>query len=199
MSGLIDFYLMTLFQQHELNCRMDDNLAWLEVTMAYLSTITILSWRLGKITKNSVIVADRRVEIRTYNLPNMEQRANHSPATFGLSGFGFVSKTQRYCRNLKRFVIMLFLLLCQSPVRSLVPSVSDGLQILNSTSYEIPWVGNAPKTTFLPPDKNAPSINRITFRIISVGFWRWCVSIEQIVLLDFIHRLVSQEQTKWRN
>jgi hypothetical protein len=35
--------------------------------------------------------------------------------------------------------------------------------------------------------------------IISVGFWRWCVSIERIVLLDFIHRLVSQEQTKLRN
>jgi hypothetical protein len=27
----------------------------------------------------------------------------------------------------------------------------------------------------------------------SVGFWRWCVSIERIVLLDFIHRLVSQK------
>jgi hypothetical protein len=29
--------------------------------------------------------------------------------------------------------------------------------------------------------------------MISVGFWRWCVSIERIVLLDFIHRLVSQK------
>jgi hypothetical protein len=29
--------------------------------------------------------------------------------------------------------------------------------------------------------------------IISVGFWRWCVGIERIVLLDFIHRLVSQK------
>jgi hypothetical protein len=29
--------------------------------------------------------------------------------------------------------------------------------------------------------------------VISVGFWRWCVSIEQIVLLDYIHRLVSQK------
>jgi hypothetical protein len=29
--------------------------------------------------------------------------------------------------------------------------------------------------------------------ILSVGFWRWCVGIERIVLLDFIHRLVSQK------
>jgi hypothetical protein len=29
--------------------------------------------------------------------------------------------------------------------------------------------------------------------LISVGFWRWCVSNEQIVLLDFIHCLVSQK------
>jgi hypothetical protein len=29
--------------------------------------------------------------------------------------------------------------------------------------------------------------------VISVGFWRWCVGIERIVLLDFIHRLVSQK------
>jgi hypothetical protein len=29
--------------------------------------------------------------------------------------------------------------------------------------------------------------------IISVGFWRWCVGIERIVFLDFIHRLVSQK------
>jgi hypothetical protein len=28
---------------------------------------------------------------------------------------------------------------------------------------------------------------------VSVGFWRWCVSIERIVLLDFIHHLVSQK------
>jgi hypothetical protein len=35
--------------------------------------------------------------------------------------------------------------------------------------------------------------------VISVGFCRWCVSIERIVLLDFSHRLVSQEQTKLRN
>jgi hypothetical protein len=28
-------------------------------------------------------------------------------------------------------------------------------------------------------------------QIISVGFWRWCVGIERIVLLDFIHRLWS--------
>jgi hypothetical protein len=28
---------------------------------------------------------------------------------------------------------------------------------------------------------------------VSVGFWRWCVGIERIVLLDFIHRLVSQK------
>jgi hypothetical protein len=34
--------------------------------------------------------------------------------------------------------------------------------------------------------------------IISVGFWRWCISIRRIVFLDFIHRLVSQEQTKLR-
>jgi hypothetical protein len=27
--------------------------------------------------------------------------------------------------------------------------------------------------------------------VIFVGFCRWCISIEQIVLLDFIHRLVS--------
>jgi hypothetical protein len=27
--------------------------------------------------------------------------------------------------------------------------------------------------------------------IISVGFWRWCVSIERIVLLDFIHHILS--------
>jgi hypothetical protein len=34
--------------------------------------------------------------------------------------------------------------------------------------------------------------------MISVGFWRWCVSIERIVLLDFIHRLVSQKkQQNW--
>jgi hypothetical protein len=32
--------------------------------------------------------------------------------------------------------------------------------------------------------------------IIFVGFWRWCISIKRIVFLDFIHRLVSQEQTK---
>jgi hypothetical protein len=35
--------------------------------------------------------------------------------------------------------------------------------------------------------------------LIFVGFWRWCISIKRIVLLDFIHRLVSQEQTKLRN
>jgi hypothetical protein len=29
-----------------------------------------------------------------------------------------------------------------------------------------------------------------------VRFWRWCISIKRIVFLDFIHRLVSQEQTK---
>jgi hypothetical protein len=29
--------------------------------------------------------------------------------------------------------------------------------------------------------------------ITSVGFWRWCIGIERIVLLDFIHRLVSQK------
>jgi hypothetical protein len=28
-----------------------------------------------------------------------------------------------------------------------------------------------------------------------VGFWQWCISIKQIVFLDFIHRLASQEQT----
>jgi hypothetical protein len=49
------------------------------------------------------------------------------------------------------------------------------------------------------------NISNITRRInpedqlIFVGFWRWCISIERIVLLDFIHRLVSQEQTKLRN
>jgi hypothetical protein len=32
-----------------------------------------------------------------------------------------------------------------------------------------------------------------SIKIISVGFWRWCVGIERIVLLDFIHRLVSQK------
>jgi hypothetical protein len=32
-----------------------------------------------------------------------------------------------------------------------------------------------------------------TALIISVGFWRWCVGIERIVLLGFIHRLVSQK------
>jgi hypothetical protein len=35
--------------------------------------------------------------------------------------------------------------------------------------------------------------NKHSLRIISVGFWRWCVGIERIVLLDFIHRLVSQK------
>jgi hypothetical protein len=34
--------------------------------------------------------------------------------------------------------------------------------------------------------------------LISVGFWRWCISIKRIVFLDFIHRLVSQEQTELR-
>jgi len=28
----------------------------------------------------------------------------------------------------------------------------------------------------------------------SGGFWRWCISIKRIVILDFIHRLVCQEQ-----
>jgi hypothetical protein len=32
-----------------------------------------------------------------------------------------------------------------------------------------------------------------------VGFRQWCISIERILLLDFIHCLVSQEQTKLRN
>jgi hypothetical protein len=35
--------------------------------------------------------------------------------------------------------------------------------------------------------------------IISVGFWRWCISIERIVLLDFIHRLVSQKNWGIKN
>jgi len=34
-----------------------------------------------------------------------------------------------------------------------------------------------------------------TVKIVFVGFWWWCISIEWIVFLDFIHRLVSQEQT----
>jgi hypothetical protein len=34
--------------------------------------------------------------------------------------------------------------------------------------------------------------------VISVEFWRWCISIERTVFLDFIHSLVSQEQTKLR-
>jgi hypothetical protein len=32
--------------------------------------------------------------------------------------------------------------------------------------------------------------------IIFVAFWRWCISIKRIVFLEFIHRLVPQEQTK---
>jgi hypothetical protein len=40
-------------------------------------------------------------------------------------------------------------------------------------------------------------INR-TFKfavlVIFVGFWWWCISIKRIVFLDFIDRLVSQEQ-----
>jgi hypothetical protein len=32
-----------------------------------------------------------------------------------------------------------------------------------------------------------------TPHLISEGFWRWCVSIERSMLLDFIHRLVSQK------
>jgi hypothetical protein len=52
--------------------------------------------------------------------------------------------------------------------------------------------------------KNASSHNKMEYEtkytsIIFVWFWRWCISIERIVLLDFIHRLVSQEQTKLRN
>jgi hypothetical protein len=34
------------------------------------------------------------------------------------------------------------------------------------------------------------------FSIIFVGFWRWRINIKRIVFLDFIHRLVSQEQRK---
>jgi hypothetical protein len=34
---------------------------------------------------------------------------------------------------------------------------------------------------------------QIRYNVISVGFWRWCVSIKRIVLLDFIHRLVSEK------
>jgi hypothetical protein len=37
------------------------------------------------------------------------------------------------------------------------------------------------------------SIQAVIHWLISGGFWRWCVSIERIVLLDFIHRLVSQK------
>jgi hypothetical protein len=36
-------------------------------------------------------------------------------------------------------------------------------------------------------------LRQVHIPVISVGFWRWCVSIERIVLLDFIHRLVSQK------
>jgi hypothetical protein len=36
-------------------------------------------------------------------------------------------------------------------------------------------------------------IQKLILSIISVGFWRWCVGIERIVLLDFIHHLVSQK------
>jgi hypothetical protein len=32
--------------------------------------------------------------------------------------------------------------------------------------------------------------------VVFVGFWRWCISIRRTVFLDFIHRLVSQEQKK---
>jgi hypothetical protein len=39
----------------------------------------------------------------------------------------------------------------------------------------------------------------MTDQMISVGFRRWCVSIEGIVLLDFIHRLVSQKTNKQTN
>jgi hypothetical protein len=33
--------------------------------------------------------------------------------------------------------------------------------------------------------------------IIFVEFWQ-CITIKRIVFLDFIHHLVSQEQTKWK-
>jgi retron-type reverse transcriptase len=36
-------------------------------------------------------------------------------------------------------------------------------------------------------------LNKLERRVISVGFLRWCVGIERIVLLDIIHRLVSQK------
>jgi hypothetical protein len=45
-----------------------------------------------------------------------------------------------------------------------------------------------------------PVAQRYTdWAIIFVGSWRWCISIKRIVFLDFIHRLVSQEQTKLKN
>jgi hypothetical protein len=47
------------------------------------------------------------------------------------------------------------------------------------------------KTLFFTFDKIL-----LLIEIIFVGFWRWCISIKRIVFLDFIHRLVSQEQTK---
>jgi hypothetical protein len=39
-------------------------------------------------------------------------------------------------------------------------------------------------------------ISETTQQIISVGFWRWCISVKRIVFLDFIHRLVSQKTNK---
>jgi hypothetical protein len=44
-----------------------------------------------------------------------------------------------------------------------------------------------------PTIKTIPAKSNVC--LISVGFWRWCVSIERIALLDFIHRLVSQKLT----
>jgi hypothetical protein len=44
-----------------------------------------------------------------------------------------------------------------------------------------------------------PARSREGISLISVGFWRWCISIKRIVFLDFIYHLVSQEQTKLRN
>jgi hypothetical protein len=32
--------------------------------------------------------------------------------------------------------------------------------------------------------------------VTSVGFWQWCISINQIVFMGFIHRLLSQDQKR---
>jgi hypothetical protein len=72
------------------------------------------------------------------------------------------------------------------------PVLPEGLQIIRFTNSQIIMWCNKHSVTLSLLRRDS----RIAFTklwIISVGFWRWCISIERIVLLDFFHRLVSQK------